>query len=382
MAQVMGNQQKVIIIQRVVPHYRASLFEALYAQFGYKVVEADNFSGTVKAVQVSGEVRVPYTFFKSEYSCHVPLIKIVRQERADTLILEAGSTMTSTWLAMLWCLFPQKWRPKFVFWLHGRPVGTQKGIKSHLKALIKHLQMSLADGVLTYTEKDAEYLRKFTSRTPIVATNNTVDIAPMLALRKTAKPIVKTAAAVWLCVGRLTPDKKINDVIFMFKKFQQIHNKAQLYVVGDGVEMEKLAASAGDLLGENIHLVGAVYQETDIARYYNAADIFVLAGAAGLGVNHALAYGVPILAFDSAEHHPEGDYIIDGVTGWRVAPQTPEAMLTKLQDVFANKKSPKEQLGKGLTTYAEKNLSLQHMVDAFKDIVQKVNDTGASNWQK
>jgi hypothetical protein len=104
-------------------------------------------------------------------------------------------------------------------------------------------------------------------------------------------------------------------------------------------------------------------------RLCGSADFSVLSGAAGLGVNHALCYGVPVVAYARTEqgphHHPEIAYVIDGKTGMQVPRYTDEAMLQALRDFLSAHPRPREAFAASISRYVADHLSLDSMIREF-----------------
>jgi glycosyltransferase involved in cell wall biosynthesis len=89
-------------------------------------------------------------------------------------------------------------------------------------------------------------------------------------------------------------------------------------LIGDGPEesrLRELASARG--VADRVHFLGAVYDESRLARLFCAADLCVAPGAVGLLAMHSLVYGTPMLTCDNAafEHGPEVETIVKGETG-------------------------------------------------------------------
>jgi glycosyltransferase involved in cell wall biosynthesis len=122
---------------------------------------------------------------------------------------------------------------------------------------------------------------------------------------------------VFLYSGRLVTAKRPDFAVrTLAKVLQQVPN-AHLVVIGDGPERQRLEAIiASDGLGEHCTLAGAVYDEEVVARFMLISRAVVVPAWAGLTVQHAFAYGVPVvLAPDNPENCPEAKLVIDGETG-------------------------------------------------------------------
>jgi glycosyltransferase involved in cell wall biosynthesis len=69
-------------------------------------------------------------------------------------------------------------------------------------------------------------------------------------------------------------------------------------------------------LAEAVSLPGAIFDERELAMYYLSSDLAVSPGYAGLMINHAFIYGVPVLASDDLWlHSPEIAMLQPGRTG-------------------------------------------------------------------
>lgn len=69
-------------------------------------------------------------------------------------------------------------------------------------------------------------------------------------------------------------------------------------------------------MDENIDMVGAVYDENVLAKYYLSCKAMVIPSAAGLSIQHTFAYGVPVVVGDDMPHHgPEIELVVHGNTG-------------------------------------------------------------------
>jgi glycosyltransferase involved in cell wall biosynthesis len=81
----------------------------------------------------------------------------------------------------------------------------------------------------------------------------------------------------------------------------------QLVVIGDGPDRGRLVSLAAELgVADRVRWQGEIYEELDIAPWFLSATCFVYPGSIGLGLIHALAYGLPVITHASSEcHNPE-----------------------------------------------------------------------------
>ena len=99
-----------------------------------------------------------------------------------------------------------------------------------------------------------------------------------------------------LHIGRLVKWKRVDLLIEAFRKVAADYPEAELVIVGDGPELDRLKQQASDLqLADRIRFIGAVYDPKMLGAYMNESSIYVLAGMGGLSINDAMTYGMPVL---------------------------------------------------------------------------------------
>jgi glycosyltransferase involved in cell wall biosynthesis len=109
-----------------------------------------------------------------------------------------------------------------------------------------------------------------------------------------------------LFVGRIIPNKKIDDLIRVFACYQRyVEPRSRLLLVGDhrGHEhyYDRLTELVRDLRLDEVVFTGHV-DDDEIVAYYQAADLFLcLSEHEGFGVplQEAMIFGVPVVAFDA-----------------------------------------------------------------------------------
>ena len=150
-----------------------------------------------------------------------------------------------------------------------------------------------------------------------------------LALRTQVK--ITPDAQLVIFTGRLVPEKRLDLLISLWPALREKHPKAELMIVGEGVEEARLKAMAG----EGIRFMGST---NDVLPFLQMADIFVLPSIAeGLSVAllEAMSCGLAPLLTDvggarEVVHHQKN--------GWIVPPDDPDALLVGLQTLFDDEK--------------------------------------------
>lgn len=384
----------VIIIQRVVPHYRFALFQRLWREFGWTVATTNGVP-QVGSLKFNRLINHEHPFIKrydfeftsetNPYACRIPLRHILEDTQATGVICEFSMRMSTTYeLPMLRRL---RGSPPFLFWSHGFNMG--RGLFSpyqRLSQLPRALLCKMADGHVCYSDEGRDYLAQYMAPERLFVAPNTIDAESLRAQAGDVAPMTPPGRPHIVTVGRVTEEKDFPRLVRVFRALLADYPEAALTLVGDGPDLEKTRAAAGDELGRRIFTPGAEYDEARIAAYYGSADLSVLTGAAGLGVNHALCYGVPIIAYDRTEqgphHHPEIAYVVDGITGMRVHRYTDEAMLQALRDFLARHQRPREAFAATISRYVEDHLSLDAMVREFGRVDEFISSRSRSRRQR
>jgi glycosyltransferase involved in cell wall biosynthesis len=109
-----------------------------------------------------------------------------------------------------------------------------------------------------------------------------------------------------LFVGRVIPNKRIDDLIRVFTIYKRYHDpRSRLLLVGDhrGHERyyDRLVEMARELRTDDVVFTGHV-DEDDLVAYYSLADLFLcLSEHEGFCVplQEAMSFGVPVVAYDA-----------------------------------------------------------------------------------
>ena len=140
---------------------------------------------------------------------------------------------------------------------------------------------------------------------------------------------------VLLTVGNLHEHKGQRLVVEALARLRQQHAGAQLLVVGEGPDRALLQASAAALgLADAVRFVGVV-PNTDLARWYSAADVLLLASSREGWPNvllEAMACGTPVVASDVGGVR---EIVQTAVAGRVVAQRTPQAFADALAALLA-----------------------------------------------
>ena len=118
-------------------------------------------------------------------------------------------------------------------------------------------------------------------------------------------------------LGRLIPDKKPR--LFIDAVIEAARRDARIVglLIGDGPERNGLEQYVRERsAADQIRFVGALHDEPTLAKYLMSSVAAVLPAFAGLAIQHAGVYGVPVILGDIAHSHgPEQEIVEEGKTG-------------------------------------------------------------------
>lgn len=375
----------LIILQRIVPHYRDALFMQLYERFGWRVVCASNPPVRSAHRLMQGRpymVQYPFRFNeRNPYRVSTNLGHILSDLRPAAVIAEFSGRASWVRDLALGRLFGRM--IPTLFWSHGANMERRNsGARDRFIGALRIGLMKMVDGQIVYSEEGRQYLARHLGNRPVFVAANALDNAAIRAAAVHAAPREGLGKPVLLSVGRLTEGKNYLLLVRAFRQLLKHYPSATLVLIGSGPEEGRLRAEAGGLIGNNIILPGGLFEEHDLAPYFKASDAFVIPGAAGLSVNHALAYGVPIVAFARGPcgpfHHPEIAYVKSGETGWLVEPYTEGALVQFLCELFARNRQPSLEMRPAIECFVDRNMSIDSMVNGFAQAREWLRAQGAA----
>lgn len=133
-----------------------------------------------------------------------------------------------------------------------------------------------------------------------------------------------------LFVGAVLAEKRIEAILQALDIMRR--KDAVLVLVGDGEHLpviRQLCEKRDDVV-----LTGSIVE--GVGPYFDAAELYVLPGTGGLGINEAMAHRLPIVsgfADGSAD-----DLVVDGENGFRLRKSTPEKLAEKMAAILSDPK--------------------------------------------
>ena len=140
-----------------------------------------------------------------------------------------------------------------------------------------------------------------------------------------------------LSAGRFSPEKGFLDLIDVFEIVSKKNPGWCLTIAGDGQEREKIENKIKEKkLQDKIQLLG-FQKEKELNELMLQSSIYVMTSfheSFGLVLIEAESYGLPILAFDSAEGPKE--IIQNGKNGFLIENRNKEEMADKINELMIN----------------------------------------------
>ena len=157
-----------------------------------------------------------------------------------------------------------------------------------------------------------------------------------------------------ISIGRLAKEKGVTDLIELFKELKERNPKEHYHLdlVGDGAERNKVVDMIYEYdLTKDITVHGYL-KKKDINVLFKDTSLYLMTSyteSFGLVLVEAMAYGIPCLAYTSAEG--ANDLIANDVNGYLIENRDKDEMIKKIEYIMNNDKKRKE-LGKEARKYS------------------------------
>jgi L-malate glycosyltransferase len=336
--------RRVLIIQAEMKHYRIPFFNGLYAQLRRDEIQltvAYSNSNRAHAARADRaelpppagrKVRGWWIFDRLLYQ---PLWKEIAT--SDLIIVGPEIKYLINPILLLLSALGIK---RVACWGLGP---NRRSDRSQIAEWIKQYFYTHVDWWFAYTASVAEYLRdRGMPAEKITDVRNATDTAELSGLLKHIPDEEVLAAKVKL-TGELGSEiglycglmGKIKDIPLLIDAARRVkRERPQFHLVLIGNGPDRLWLESAIKYEPWIHYLGSKYGR-ESAVYYKMADVFLLAGTAGLAIVDSFAAGLPVIATDMPTHPPEISYLVDGHNG-RLVPHEAKALADAVAGVLEN----------------------------------------------
>lgn len=263
----------------------------------------------------------------------------------------------------------------------------------------------LADCVVLYNARTRDFLLSHgVPSNRIFVAPNSIDQAPVQSARwdwvsddrrleefRTAHRLRE--GPVMLFVSRLLPERRVDLMLRAMKTLADRYPSIQAVIIGGGPEegaIRALAREMGivqlDRHGEpldptqaavkpgdprlRVRLLGALYEEHDLAPWFLCSDLMCFPAFLGLSVLHAFGYGLPVVTSDEpSQHGPEFAAIREGVNGKTFKADDAEDLAAQLDWLLSDPERLRSASNAALTT-ALTEYNVPSMVDGLEAAIR------------
>jgi glycosyltransferase involved in cell wall biosynthesis len=216
-------------------------------------------------------------------------------------------------------------------------------------------------------------------KVPVEALSNGVDLTRFKPGKSNQKILEKfgldTQKQRILYVGRVDPEKSISNVVEAFGLVAKRLPRAELVIVGDGIDMSHLKEVVReDGLGDRVRFLGRVFPP-DLVDIYRSSSLFATASETetqGIVLIEASATGLPLVAVDAGAVR---ELCQSGVNGELCQPGDIEEMAAAMEKILTNDELQKKY-AKAAIAVAKKH-DLKQTIKRFEEIYQEAIDIKA-----
>jgi len=377
---------KIIILQRILPHYRAGIFRKLCKKFpGTKVIYGQPFNNESlkNADDLSNDIfiKCSNTYFNRDGKIFISKIYSRIKEIKPAIIISVFNVGNLN----IYILFFLRKLLKFriILWSFGYDPISGFDPDKKLSDKIRLYLSQKADAVIFYWENGKDEVSKFSKKTEHYFTApNTLDTDRQIELKKifdrTGRDNLKAELGVkekshFVYIGRLLEDKQVDLLLKAFSQVEKDNPNCRLTIIGDGPEMSKLLNLSKELYLKNIYFTGEILNEEQTGKWIYISDAFVMPGRLGLSVVHAFCFGTPVISQNKDKHfHGEGiGYIKDGENGFLAEDGNIQDLAKKMNLIISDRELSGRLRSNAFNT-SQNECSADNMISGFERAVEYV----------
>ena len=372
---------KIGIITPMIAPYRVTFFEKLSNLKDIDLVVFHNVKKTEDGRPAFiGKLEFPnetYDIVRLEVlSIYIDFYKNLfsklKNKECDVLILQAAPSVFSSWVISLWARWYGK---KVVFWACGWEPEHSKLLK-RIKQIVLKRYFALGNLFIAYSTTAKNYLENNGVNTEnIQVAYNGIETDEYQNIKKKVREEAKllkksypSESKIFLYVGGIFKEKQVDLLLRAFSELQQKHKNSVLWVIGDGPDLDSLKLFADNLCLKNVVFFGRIIHGVD--KYFCAADVFVLPGIGGLGLNQAMLWDCPCIV--SKADGTEEDLVIENKTGFRFSQGDQRSLVTAMEKFLNISNSDYKILCENGRKFVLSKSNVNNMVDVFKDTFLKL----------
>lgn len=368
--------RNVLFVFDRVAHYHRDFFRALEKKLSDRGINLILLSGSTRKITTGRtglneavlDKELKYHFFEhciKSYTLRFNkgVIRQIIKIKPEIVVVMGHVGNISYWLLM--CL-KKLLNFKLVAWQCGYEYNPGK-----FKDKILRLNIPRFDHHLAYHTNAAKYAMKYgAKRDSVTIINNTINERRIFRVPKEKAirilneryPQIGSKKIV-LFVGAILAEKRIE---LLLEATAQLHAKdVMIIIVGNGPHLDKIREQCKER--NDVIITGEIIE--GVGLFFDVADVYVLPGTGGLGINEAMAHGLPIIsgyADGSAD-----DLVLDGKNGYRLRSYSIDELKIKLNLVL-NEPEIAFRFGEYSRKLIEERFSFNRFVETVANTLTKI----------
>lgn len=371
---------RAVLQQPAVPAYRVPVFSELSRRLGHPV-----------RVLSYGNTSVPNVDGVADFEIQRARLRASPGLRGHRLFWDEGQWLAAgseaadvvllAWDIHYLSLVPALLRARArglgtVLWGHGYSL--------HEKPLVRPMRDGvtfLSDAVVFYDGTTADAFAARTRHRGVFVAANSLDQRPIAAAAAEWKQRPEHARAhraahgvsapYLLFVSRLQAENKVEVLLRAAKKLAKAGRPIDVVIIGTGPDEARLKAHSMELgLEARVHFLGALYEESALAPWFQGALAFCYPANIGLSLHHAFGYGLPVLVGDDrSAHNPEIQALRHGENGLAFAHGDADELAAACV-LLMDRTDLRAQLGREALRTATQIFTLDRMVDGLEAAIR------------
>lgn len=358
------------LVSLTASHYRKLIYNLLEKTFSCSFVFGSS-NTSIKQLALDQFVHAESVslFYFGQSNWYVMSNVVKRLAEYSVVIDDMGIFCLTSWINLI---IAKVRKQKVYLWDHG-----WYGREGFFKKWVKRAYFGLADGAFIYGNYARDLMVKngFEGK-KLHVIHNSLDYDQQILLRNSLQPSDVYSShfhnnhPVICFIGRLTPVKKLYQIIDALKILISKEEFYNVVFIGDGSEKNALNEQVLRLdLQDQVWFYGACYDEGTNAELLYNADLCVAPGNIGLTAMHAMMFGCPCISHnDFPWQMPEFEAIVDGETGAFFVRDNVESLANVISGWFSRKKNRRQEVREACFKEIDNNWNPYKQLE----IIQKV----------
>ena len=372
---------KVVIVQRIIPHYRIKVFELLQEKLysnGHELIitygngektgsqiNSKNMGNLIVKKIKTLSLKIKFNGVNFFMPLHYGLLRYLINEKPDIIITEGGKVNFFNIFKVY--MYSKIAKKPYIMWVPG-PLNKKKSFIKNLTNRLLEFFIKDCNAVIAYSSLAEEYLLNFKTKKYIFKAQNSIYVdtnkynseqfVDKISNFKTRYNI--TGKKIVLYVGALEKRKKVDILIESLNLLND--ENIVLLIIGDGPEKGYLKG----LASINTIFLGKIIQ--DVEMFFKMCDLFVLPGQGGLSINQAIAFEKPVIC--GVSDGTEKDLI--GGNGLIIDDMNKDNLANSICKVLGDSKKYKIMCDNSKKKYLETNI--ENMINVmYKAIIFSID---------